>query len=132
MALPIEDFINKPFFAYVSDLASELGVSAYVFGGAVRDCYLCRAYSNIDIVLSGDPIEFSGRIARKLGVKASYFKNSRIAKLHFKGDAPAQDHLLQKHTDGVGHGNPQLVQNGFCLFFGFRVYPCKNIGGSCG
>lgn len=86
MALPIEDFINKPFFAYVSDLASELGVSAYVFGGAVRDCYLCRAYSNIDIVLSGDPIEFSGRIARKLGVKASYFKNSRIAKLHFKGD----------------------------------------------
>lgn len=47
------------------EVASEIGHSAYVVGGFVRDLFLYRANEDIDIVIEGDGIAFAKKYAEK-------------------------------------------------------------------
>jgi len=49
--------------------ASEIGYSAYVVGGFVRDLFLYRANEDMDIVIEGDGIAFAKKYAEKFNAR---------------------------------------------------------------
>ncbi|MBU4462825.1 MAG: CBS domain-containing protein [Proteobacteria bacterium] len=51
------------------EMASEIGYSAYVVGGFVRDLFLYRANEDIDIVIEGDGIAFAKKYAEKFNAR---------------------------------------------------------------
>lgn len=80
------EVLDKDIFRIVGKTASELGVRAFVIGGFVRDCFLGRHSSDIDIVVEGSGIDFARAVGAKTGSYVSYFKNFGTAMLHFQGD----------------------------------------------
>lgn len=80
------EVLDKDIFKIVGRTASELGVRAFVIGGFVRDCFLGRHSSDIDIVVEGSGIDFARAVGAKTGSYVSYFKNFGTAMLHFQGD----------------------------------------------
>ena len=79
-------FLDRPIFRIVSEVAAERGVRAFVIGGFVRDCFLGRPRADIDIVVEGSGIDFAKAVGKKTGQHVSYFKNFGTAMLHFRGD----------------------------------------------
>ena len=85
--------LDHPFFRLISDTAEELGLECYVIGGWVRDLYLERPSSDIDIVVA-DPnkqterpgIAIAEALRHKLGKKAhiAIYRNFGTAQLKHK------------------------------------------------
>ncbi|MBR5808423.1 MAG: tRNA nucleotidyltransferase, partial [Alistipes sp.] len=51
--------LQLPIFKRISRLVDERGVEAYVVGGYVRDYYLHRPCTDIDVVVVGSGIEIA-------------------------------------------------------------------------
>ena len=79
-------FLDKPIFRLISEVAAERGVRAFAIGGYVRDCFLGRRCNDIDVVVEGSGIEFARAVGEKTGKYVSYFKNFGTAMLHYQGD----------------------------------------------
>lgn len=81
----MEKFIQKPVFNFIAEAAEELGVSAYVIGGYVRDLIMERESEDIDIVAVGSGIELAQRFAEKISAdtKVTVFKNFGTAMVNF-------------------------------------------------
>ena len=79
-------FLDRPVFRLVSEVAAERGVRAFVIGGYVRDCLLGRECNDIDIVVEGSGIDFARAVGEKSGRKVSYFPSFGTAMLRFQGD----------------------------------------------
>ena len=79
-------FLDRPIFRIVSEVAAERGVRAFVIGGFVRDCFLGRPRNDIDIVVEGSGIDFARAVGERTKQHVSYFKNFGTAMLHFRGD----------------------------------------------
>ncbi|MBQ2340838.1 MAG: tRNA nucleotidyltransferase, partial [Bacteroidaceae bacterium] len=69
--------LDHPFFRLISDTAEELKLDCYVIGGWVRDLYLERPSSDIDIVVVDETkqtkrpgIALAESLRHKLGKKA--------------------------------------------------------------
>ena len=85
--------LDHPFFHLISDTAEELGLDCFVIGGWVRDLYLERPSSDIDIVVI-DPkkqierpgIAIAEALRKRLGKKAyiAIYKNFGTAQLKHK------------------------------------------------
>ena len=80
-----DEFLNSPVFKLVGETAKELGVRAFVIGGYVRDCFLGRPNTDIDIVVEGSGIHLAEAVAKKCGAKVSVFKNFGTAMLKYHG-----------------------------------------------
>lgn len=80
----MKQYLEHPLFSVVTETASEQNVHAYVIGGFVRDLLLKRPSKDIDIVVIGNGIEFAEKIAKKLKVKLSVFKNFGTAMLKYQ------------------------------------------------
>ncbi|MDX1373880.1 MAG: hypothetical protein R3321_15500, partial [Nitrososphaeraceae archaeon] len=71
-----------PYLETAVTVAHELGVSAFVVGGFVRDIILKREIDDVDIVVIGNGIEFANTLAEKFNVNdVTIFKNFGTA--HF-------------------------------------------------
>lgn len=79
-------YLDRPIFRVVSDVAAKKGVRAFVIGGYVRDCFLGRPCNDIDIVVEGSGIDFARAVGEATGKNVSYFKNFGTAMLRYKGD----------------------------------------------
>lgn len=77
--------LDKPVFKAISDIVSEMGVDAYVIGGYVRDWYLRRPCTDIDVVVVGSGIEVARELGRRLKAKVSVFRNFGTAMLRTGG-----------------------------------------------
>ena len=82
----LDRYLDKEIFRIVSAIAAERGIRAFVIGGYVRDCFLGRPCSDIDIVVEGSGIDFAKAVGEKTGKYVSYFKNFGTAMLHYHGD----------------------------------------------
>ncbi|HVV55124.1 MAG TPA: HD domain-containing protein [Mucilaginibacter sp.] len=80
----MKQHLEHPLFSVVTDTAREQNVHTYVIGGFVRDLLLKRSSKDIDIVVIGNGIEFAEKIAKKLKVKLSVFKNFGTAMLKYQ------------------------------------------------
>ena len=85
MSTITEGYLDAPVFKLVSDVAADLGVRAFVIGGYVRDCFLGRPNTDIDIVVEGSGIALAEAVAAKVHTNVSVFKNFGTAMLHYKG-----------------------------------------------
>ena len=61
--------MDKPIFRVIGEAADELKVACYLIGGAVRDFFLYRPSTDLDIVAVGSGIELAERVAEKMGEK---------------------------------------------------------------
>lgn len=86
MSTIVPQYLDRKIFRLVSEVAAERGVRAFVIGGYVRDCFLGRTSSDIDIVVEGSGIDFARAVGEKTHSYVSYFKNFGTAMLHYQGD----------------------------------------------
>lgn len=78
---------DTPLFSTIACTADSLGMECYVVGGYVRDLFLERPSTDIDVVVVGSGIEMAKTLGKRLGKGAhvSYFKNFGTAQLKYKG-----------------------------------------------
>lgn len=77
--------LSNPIFRRISRLADTQGVKAFVVGGYVRDHYLCRPSTDIDVVVVGSGIALAEALGRELHTKVSVFKTFGTAMLRAGG-----------------------------------------------
>ncbi|MBO5189140.1 MAG: HD domain-containing protein [Alistipes sp.] len=73
--------LSHPIFRRIARLAREQGVDAYVVGGYVRDYYLRRPSTDIDVVVVGSGVALAEALGRELKTKVSIFKTFGTAML---------------------------------------------------
>jgi len=73
--------LSLPVFEAISSIVEERGLRAFVIGGFVRDHYLHRPCTDIDVVVAGSGIEVAEALGRQLHTKVSVFKNFGTAML---------------------------------------------------
>lgn len=76
-ASPLAD----PIFRTIGSLADETGLRAFVIGGFVRDHYLNRPSTDIDVVVAGSGIALARKLGEKLRSRVTVFKNFGTAML---------------------------------------------------
>ena len=78
--------LDRDIFHTISDVADEMGVECYVVGGYVRDIFLERPSSDIDVVVVGSGIDVATNLKKKLGKKAhlSVFRNFGTAQVKYR------------------------------------------------
>lgn len=74
--------LTLPIFKEITQIVDSMGLRAYVVGGYVRDHYLRRPSTDIDVVVVGSGIEVAKALGRKLHTKVSVFKTFGTAMLH--------------------------------------------------
>lgn len=81
----MKDYLKHPIFSIISQAAEELNLKAFVIGGFVRDLFLRRPSTDIDIVTIGSGIELAECVGRKIGknTHVSVFRNFGTAMLHY-------------------------------------------------
>ncbi len=75
--------LDKEIFRIIGETADEMGLETYVIGGYVRDLYLRRPSTDIDIVTVGSGIELARAVHARLGKKSkfAYFKTYGTAQV---------------------------------------------------
>lgn len=73
--------LSNPIFRRIARIAKEQGVDAYVVGGYVRDYYLCRPSTDVDVVVVGSGIALAEALGRELRTKVSIYKTFGTAML---------------------------------------------------
>ncbi|MBR3854230.1 MAG: CCA tRNA nucleotidyltransferase, partial [Tidjanibacter sp.] len=76
--------LSLPIFGQISEIVDRMGVRAYVVGGYVRDYYLRRPSTDIDVVVVGSGIEVAKALGKMLHSKVSVFKRFGTAMLRDK------------------------------------------------
>lgn len=77
--------LSNPIFQTISRLARQQGVNAYVVGGYVRDHFLHRPSTDIDVVVVGSGIDLAAALGHELHTKVSIFKTFGTAMLRARG-----------------------------------------------
>ncbi|MDE5637004.1 MAG: tRNA nucleotidyltransferase, partial [Alistipes sp.] len=77
--------LRKSIFRRIQRLVDERGVRAFVIGGYVRDYYLRRPCTDIDVVVTGSGIEIAEALGAELRTKVSIFKTFGTAMLRADG-----------------------------------------------
>ena len=80
----MNDALSLPIFQIIGDIADSMGVKAFVVGGYVRDYYLKRPCTDVDVVVVGSGIAVAEALGKKLHAKVSVFKNFGTAMLRYK------------------------------------------------
>ena len=81
----MKDYLKHPIFSIISQAADESKLQVYVIGGFVRDLFLKRPSTDIDIVTIGSGIELAELVGRKIGnnTHVSVYRNFGTAMLHY-------------------------------------------------
>ena len=77
--------LQSPIFKIIGEIVDNMGIKAFVIGGYVRDYYLHRKSTDIDIVVIGSGIDVAVALGDKIKSKVSVFKNFGTAMLNYKG-----------------------------------------------
>ncbi len=77
--------LTHPIYKLVGETADNMGIEAYAVGGVVRDYFLQRPCSDIDIVCVGSGIELAHEVARRLspGKEVHTFRNYGTAQFRY-------------------------------------------------
>lgn len=77
--------LSDPIFRRIQRIADRRGVRAFVVGGYVRDYYLRRPSTDIDVVVVGSGIEIAEALGAELHARVSVFKTFGTAMVRAKG-----------------------------------------------
>ena len=73
--------LTDPIFKEIGEIANGRGMQAFVIGGYVRDWYLRRPSTDIDVVVVGSGIEVAEELGRRRRTNVSVFRNFGTAML---------------------------------------------------
>jgi poly(A) polymerase len=77
--------LKHPVFNTISDIAAIENLETYVIGGFVRDIFLQRKNTDIDVVVIGSGIELAKKVAARMGnLKVSVFKAFGTAMFRYR------------------------------------------------
>ncbi len=85
MTCRVNPALTPKIFRQIGELADEMGLRIYVVGGYVRDHYLRRPSTDIDVVVVGSGIELARALGERLHTKVSVFKTFGTAMLRASG-----------------------------------------------
>ena len=76
--------LDNPIYHIVGDVADRMNVQAYAVGGVVRDYFLHRHCTDIDIVCIGNGIELAKAVAADISpsIEVAVIKNFGTASFH--------------------------------------------------
>lgn len=77
--------LSHPIFQHISEVVDRLGVEAYVVGGYVRDHYLGRPSTDIDVVVVGSGVAVAEDLGRLLQAKVTIYRTYGTAMLRWQG-----------------------------------------------
>ena len=77
--------LRHPIFKHITPIVDRMGVEAYVVGGYVRDYYLRRPSSDIDVVVVGSGIAVAEELALELKSEVVVFKTYGTAMVRYNG-----------------------------------------------
>lgn len=77
--------LTNPIFRQIQRIVDQRGVRAFVVGGYVRDYYLRRPSTDIDVVVVGSGIEIAEALGAELRARVSVFKTFGTAMVRAKG-----------------------------------------------
>ena len=75
--------LKNPIFKHITSVVDSMGLEAYVVGGYVRDYYLHRPSSDIDVVVVGSGVAVAEELAKRLGAKVTIYKTYGTAMLRW-------------------------------------------------
>ena len=92
--------IDLPILHLVGEEADRLGLECYVIGGYVRDIFLHRDSTDIDVVVVGSGINLAQAVAKRLGKGAhlSVFKTYGTAQVK-RGKILSDNRNISKRND---------------------------------
>ena len=99
--------LSLPIFKRISRIVDSRGVQAFVIGGYVRDYYLRRNSSDIDVVVVGSGVDVANELAKRLGVRVSIFKSYGTAMLQW-GDTEVEFVGARKESYTPESRNPRV------------------------
>jgi poly(A) polymerase len=111
----LRQFIEERVFGIIAESANELNYPAYVVGGYVRDKFMGRECTDIDIVAIGNGIELAKNFARKTGVEkqVNVFKNFGTAMVRYKGKNDWQIEFVGARKESYRKNSRKpIVENG--------------------
>lgn len=77
--------LSHPIFQHISEVVDRMGVEAYVVGGYVRDHYLGRPSTDIDVVVVGSGVAVAEELGRVLQAKVTIYRTYGTAMLRWQG-----------------------------------------------
>jgi len=81
----MQEHLQHPIFKTVSEISETENVKTFVIGGFVRDIFLKRNTTDIDILVIGSGINIAKKVAAKLGrLKVSVFKSFGTAMFKYR------------------------------------------------
>lgn len=95
----------------IGELADEMGVDAYVVGGYVRDYFLHRKLTDIDVVVVGSGIELARAFGKRIKHKVSVFENFGTAMVRSDDDGEIEFVGARKESYRADSRKP-IVENG--------------------
>ena len=112
----MELILNNPIYKIVGQTADRLGMRAYAVGGVVRDYFLQRPCTDIDIVCLGNGIELAEATAASISpnIHVSVFKNFGTASFHYHDDETVwQIEFVGARRESYRHDSRKpIVENG--------------------
>lgn len=99
--------LKHPIFKHITRVVDRMGVEAYVVGGYVRDYYLYRPSSDIDVVVVGSGVAVAEELAKELGAKVTIFKTYGTAMLRWR-DTEVEFVGARKESYTPESRNPQV------------------------
>ncbi|MBQ5879132.1 MAG: HD domain-containing protein [Alistipes sp.] len=100
--------LKNPIFRLISRLAEEQGVEAYVVGGYVRDYYLRRPSTDVDVVVVGSGVQLAEALGRELKTKVSIFKTYGTAMLRTRDGVEVEFVGARKESYTPESRNPHV------------------------
>ena len=79
-------YLDNPIYNYIGRTADRMGIQAYAVGGVVRDYFLQRPCTDIDVVCLGNGIELAQATAHSINpdIEVAVFKNFGTASFHYR------------------------------------------------
>lgn len=104
--------LQNPIYKIIETAADKLGVSAFVVGGVVRDYFLHRPSTDIDVVVVGSGIELAKAVAKEISptLQVNTFKNFGTAQFRYQ-DADIEFVGARKESYSADSRKP-AVENG--------------------
>lgn len=80
--------LEHPIYKLIGDVADSMQLETYAVGGVVRDYFLQRPCSDIDVVCVGSGIALAEEVAKRIGphTEVHVYRNFGTAQIHYNSD----------------------------------------------